>query len=176
MEYITIFGSARFDEHSPYYKAAFNLASKLSKAGYGIVTGGSGGIMEAANKGAFLSGGVSVGINVILPFEQKTNPYCTTSKLISNLPDRKKELISMSDIFIIMPGGFGTLDELFEVLTEAQTGVRKHKIIFCCSDFWNPLIDFFKNTLLPNGAINDHSFTTFTVLDDFDEILEYIHN
>ncbi|RAZ46733.1 LOG family protein [Campylobacter hyointestinalis] len=174
MDFVTIFGSARFDEDNIYYKKTVELANKISKAGYGIVSGGSGGIMEAANKGAFLNGGESIGINVMLPFEQKTNPYCTSSKVIPNLSKRKDELIEKSFAFVIMPGGFGTLDELFEVLTLAQTGLRKHKIIFCCSDFWKPLLDFFETKLLPNKVISHSSLELYVVIDDIDEIVKYL--
>ncbi|QMS67678.1 TIGR00730 family Rossman fold protein [Campylobacter fetus] len=173
LEFVTIFGSARLDSGSKFYKIAFELGKKLSQAGYGVVTGGGGGIMEAANKGAFLSGGVSVGINIILPFEQKLNPYCTESKTIDNLSKRKDMLIEKSSAFILMPGGFGTLDEIFEVITLAQTGLRKHKIVFCCKEFWQPLLDFFDNTLAAEKLIaDDHS--VYAVIDDFDEIIRYL--
>lgn len=174
MEYITIFGSARFQPNNLYYKKTFELSKKLSKAGYGIVTGGGGGIMEAANHGAFINGGKSIGINVVLPFEQTLNPYCTSTRIIESLSDRKNRLIEISNAFIVSPGGFGTLDEVFEVLTLAQTKLKKHKIIFFCTNFWKPLLDFFDNTLLKNETVSKDDLNLYILTDDFDTILDYI--
>lgn len=173
-EFVTIFGSARASQDSKYYEFAQKLASELVKAGFGVITGGGGGIMEAANKGAFLSGGKSIGINVFLPNEQHANPYCTSSKTISNLSVRKQKLIKNSSAFIIMPGGFGTLDEIFEVLTLVQTRIREHKIVFCGKEFYAPLFEFFENTLKREKFISEGDTNLYLASDDFEEIIAYI--
>lgn len=169
---ITIFGSARFSSQNLHYQKAYKISKLLAQNDFEIATGGGGGIMEAANKGAFEVGGKSIGINIKLPFEQKENPYCTEHKMFSNLSKRRNELIKNSQIFIVMPGGFGTLDELFEVLTLVQTGLKNHKIILVDSDFWSPLIDFFHSRLLKFGAISQENFSFFEICDEAQVILE----
>ncbi|MBZ7986203.1 TIGR00730 family Rossman fold protein [Campylobacter sp. Cr9] len=174
MKSVTIFGSARFNEDSKYYKEAFALCEVLAKNGYSITTGGGGGIMQAANKAAFLVGGVeSVGINIKLPMEQKLNPYCTKSIEHSDLSLRKKALMQ-NDVMIVCAGGYGTLDELFEVLTLAQTKLRNYQIILYNEEFFKPLVEFFKNTLLKCGAIDEESLKIFSIANTPSEVLDLI--
>lgn len=174
MKSVTIFGSARFNEDSKYYKEAFALCEVLAKNGYSITTGGGGGIMQAANKAAFLIGGVeSVGINIKLPMEQKLNPYCTKSIEHSDLSLRKKALMQ-NDVMIVCAGGYGTLDELFEVLTLAQTKLRNYQIILYNEEFFKPLVEFFKNTLLKCGAIDEESLKIFSIANTPSEVLDLI--
>lgn len=174
MKSVTIFGSARFDENNKYYKDAFELSEVLAKNGYSITTGGGGGIMHAANKAAFLVGGVeSIGINIKLPMEQRLNEYCTKSIEFSDLSLRKKALMQ-NDVMIVCAGGYGTLDELFEVLTLAQTKLRNYKIILYNEEFFKPLVDFFKNTLLNSGAIDESSLDIFSIANTPSEVLDLI--
>lgn len=173
-KYVTVFGSARIKEDSKYYNFGVELGKRLANEGYRVVTGGGGGMMEALNRGAFEAKGVSIGFNIFLPHEQKTNDYCTRSKLFKDITKRKKKLIDYSFAFVITPGGFGTLDELFEILTLSQTQLRKQKIVFYNKKFWDPLFEFFKTRLLPEGMIGEGSMELFTVYDTVDEIMEYI--
>lgn len=170
MKYVTIFGSARIDSNNEHYQKAYKIAKALTAAGYGVVTGGGGGIMEAANRGAFEAGGDSIGINVILPNEQQLNPYCTKSLTLNNLNERKEALIKDSFAFIILPGGFGTLDEAFEVMTLSQAGLKEHKIIFTQKSFWEPLIGFL-DSLGDMGLADKNGYI---IIDDIDEILEFL--
>lgn len=170
MKYVTIFGSARLDASSEHYQKAYKIAKALAAAGYGVITGGGGGIMEAANRGAFEAGGDSIGINVILPNEQQLNPYCTKSLTLNNLNERKEALIKDSFAFIIFPGGFGTLDEAFEVITLAQARLRDHKVIFVQRDFWTPLFNFLDN-LVNLGLVDKNSYYS---ADNIDEIIDIL--
>lgn len=170
MRYVTIFGSSRLGADNQHYKRAYEIAKALATAGYGVITGGGGGIMEAANRGAFEAGGDSVGINVILPNEQQLNAYCTRSLTLKNLNERKDALIKDSFAFIIFPGGFGTLDELFEVLTLSQAGLKEHKIIFTQKSFWEPFLGFL-DSLGDMGLANND---IYEVSDDIDEILDIL--
>lgn len=174
IKFVTVFGSARSKIDAKFYDVAQKIGSELAKNNFGLITGGGGGIMEAVNKGAFLNGGVSIGLNIILPHEQDLNPYCTHFKQYKNLSKRKQKLIKNSNIFIIMPGGFGTLDEVFEVLTLAQTGLRKHKIIFFDENFWGDLIKFFQNTLISNKMISKSDLKLYKVCNSVEEIIDYI--
>lgn len=172
---VTFFGSARFDEQNFYSIQAENLAYKLANLGYAIITGGGGGIMQAANKGAFESKkSPSVGFNIKLPFEQDINKYVTRSMVFSEFSSRKVALIYKSEIFVIFPGGFGTLDELFEVLVLIQVGFKKGKIYLFGREFWSPLSKFFEKSLLKNRAINSADTKLFGIYDSVDEILEDI--
>jgi uncharacterized protein (TIGR00730 family) len=148
---VTIFGSARTKPDNPYYKAAEDIASKLVKRGYGIITGGGPGIMEAGNKGAFKEGGKSVGLNIELPFEQYDNPYIDRDKIISfdYFFVRKVMFVKYSQGFIVMPGGLGTMDELFEAFTLIQTRkIGRFPIVLYGSKFWTGLIDWLKEVVL----------------------------
>ncbi|WP_267525111.1 TIGR00730 family Rossman fold protein [Campylobacter sp. MG1] len=171
---ITIFGSARFEDDNIYCKKAYELGKILAKNGYSIVTGGGPGIMMAANKGAYEIGGVeSIGINIKLPFEQVPNKFCTKTYIYDDLSLRKKALME-SEIIVIFPGGYGTLDEFFEVLTLTQTNLKKYKIILFDEKFYSSLVDFFKNVLLEHKAISSDSLDIFKIANTIDEILEFI--
>jgi uncharacterized protein (TIGR00730 family) len=170
VKYITIFGSARLDASSEHYQKAYKIAKALAATGYGVITGGGGGIMEAANRGAFEARGDSIGINVILPNEQQLNSYCTKSQTLNSLSERKNALIKDSFAFIIFPGGFGTLDEAFEVITLAQARLRDHKVIFVQRDFWEPLFNFLDN-LVNLDLVNKNSYYS---ADNIDEIMDIL--
>jgi hypothetical protein len=148
---VTIFGSARTPTDSPYYKMSVEIAGKLVRHGYGVITGGGPGIMEAGNKGAYLEGGKSVGLNIKLPFEQFNNPYVDKDKLLNfeHFFVRKVMFMKYSQGFIVMPGGFGTLDELFEALTLIQTKkIGRFPIVLVGKSFWQGMFDWIKATLL----------------------------
>ena len=148
---VSIFGSARTKPDHKYYKLAESIATKIVEAGYGVITGGGPGIMEAGNKGAHLGGGTSVGLNIELPFEQHDNPYIDHDKSLDfdYFFVRKVMFVKYSQGFVVMPGGFGTLDELFEAITLIQTHkIGKFPIILVGTDFWKGLLDWVKSTLL----------------------------
>ena len=171
---VTIFGSARFDENNIYYKQAKELSSILAHQGFSIVTGGGPGIMEAANKGAFEVGGVkSIGLNIDLPREQAPNPYATKSLEFEYFFSRKVMLVKYSMAYVIFPGGFGTMDELFESLTLVQTKkVTGVKIFLVGKKFFAPLIEFLEKSLLANGTIKKEDLELFEVCDDLYEIAQ----
>ncbi|MBR5034302.1 MAG: TIGR00730 family Rossman fold protein [Bacteroidales bacterium] len=174
---VAIFGSARTAPEDKYYKAAVEIADKLSKKGFGIITGGGPGIMEAGNKGAKQGGGASVGLNLNLPFEQSANPYIDADKLISYdyFFVRKTIFMKYAQGYIAMPGGFGTLDELSEALTLIQTNkLVSFPVILYGKDYWKGLLDWFKDTLLPHGMISPGDFDIYQVVDTVDEAVEII--
>ena len=172
---VTFFGSARFDENSKYCKMAFSLAKELADGGFAVISGGGPGVMEAVNKGAYESGkSPSVGLNIVLPFEQVTNKYATTSFIFSNLSARKFALIERSSAFLVFPGGFGTLDELFEILVLAQIGAKKAKIFLIGSEFWSKLDDFIKTTLIREKAVSKEDLSLYTISDDLDAVRDEI--
>lgn len=152
---VSIFGSARTKPDNKYYKLAQSVAKSICEAGYGVITGGGPGIMEAGNKGAHLAGGTSVGLNIDLPFEQHDNPYIDNDKSLDfdYFFVRKVMFVKYSQGFVVMPGGFGTLDELFEAITLIQTSkIEKFPIILVGTDFWSGLIDWIKDTVLDKFA------------------------
>ena len=175
---ISIFGSARTKNNNPYYKLAQEIAFKISKAGYGVISGGGPGIMEAANKGAHLGGGASVGLNIDLPFEQHFNPYIDNDKNIQfdYFFVRKVMFVKYSQGFVVMPGGFGTLDELFEAITLIQTKkIAKFPIILVGSEFWSGLFDWVKTVLLEkylNASPEDMNL--IKIVDTSDEVVQII--
>lgn len=172
---VTIYGSARTPKDDPLYKITENLAGELAKAGYGVITGGGPGIMEAANKGAFEAGGLSIGLNISLPQEQDPNPYTNFPLNFKYFFVRKVMLMKYSMGFICMPGGFGSLDELFESLTLIQTErVRPFPIVLFGSDYWGGLVQWIEDKLLTNGNIHAGDIALFKVLDDVGEVLDYI--
>ncbi|MCZ6104690.1 TIGR00730 family Rossman fold protein [Campylobacter ureolyticus] len=173
-ECVTIFGSARFDDNNKFCKKAYELSKMLSNSGFTIVTGGGGGIMKASNKAAFENNTQSVGINVVLPNEQKLNEFVTDGTVFSNLALRKVALIEKSSYFIIFPGGFGTLDELFEVLVLVQNGIKEAKIFLYGVEFYKPLIEFLKTSLLFEKTICSADLDFFTLTDDINLIYEEI--
>ncbi len=174
---VSIFGSARLKPQSKYYKMAVEIAEKITKIGFGIITGGGPGIMEAGNKGAFNTQGKSIGLNIDLPFEQHFNPYI--NRLYSMNFDyffvRKVMFVKYSQGFVVMPGGFGTLDELTEALTLIQTNkIGKFPIVLVGSEFWSGLLDWFKATLLKEKMINEADLDLYRVVDTADEAVAHI--
>ncbi len=172
----TFFGSARLSPKEPAYKAAELLAAKLAKKGFTIITGGGPGIMEAANVGAFKVGGKSVGLNIQLPMEQKLNPYVTESESFHFFFSRKVMLSFASEVYVYFPGGFGTLDELFEIITLIQTEkITKIPVVLYGKDFWEPLFEYFEKVLLKQyKTISKEDLDLFHIVDSVDEAYEYI--
>lgn len=174
---VSIFGSARTTEEDPYYGLAVKIAKSVSEAGYGIITGGGPGIMEAGNKGAHLAGGTSVGLNIDLPFEQNDNPYIDADKSLDfdYFFVRKVMFVKYSQGFVVMPGGFGTLDELFEAMTLIQTHkIGKFPIILVGTDFWKGLIDWIKGVMLKEGNISPNDLNLIKIVDTETEVVEII--
>ena len=175
---VSIFGSARTHYNDKYYKMAEDIAFKLTQAGYGVITGGGPGIMEAANKGARRGKGKSVGINIDLPFEQKPNPYIDPDKLISfdYFFVRKLMFMKYAQGFIVLPGGFGTFDELFEALTLIQTKkIGKFPIILVGKKYWSGLVEWINGTMLEiENNITRDDLNLFTIVDTSDEAVDYI--
>lgn len=172
----TIFGSARFTPENEYYGAARELAAKLADAGFSVITGGGNGIMEAANVGAYNAGGRSVGLNIELPMEQQLNPFVTDHAQFDFFFSRKVMLAYASEVYIYFPGGFGTLDELFEMLTLVQTRkVERIPIVLYGKAFWEPLIDWLERALAEeHKTIDDEDLSLFVVVDSVGEAMEYI--
>lgn len=174
---VSIFGSARTKPDSKYYKLAENIAFKLTKHGYGVVTGGGPGIMEAGNKGAHLGKGTSVGLNIELPFEQHFNPYIDSDKSLDfdYFFVRKVMFVKYSQGFVVMPGGFGTLDELFEAITLIQTKkIGKFPIVLVGREFWSGLFEWIKTTLIMEKNINTEDLDLISIVDTEEEVLEVI--
>lgn len=175
---VSIFGSARTKPDHKYYKIADELAFQICKRGYGVITGGGPGIMEAANKGAHRAGGKSIGLNINLPFEQSHNQYIDPDKNLdfNYFFTRKLMFVKYAQGFVVLPGGLGTLDELFEALTLIQTNkIAKFPIVLMSKSFWGGLLDWIKSTLLEtNGNINAKDLDLFYLADTVDEAVEYI--
>ena len=174
---VSIFGSARFSKDHDYYKMAAEIAKKITELGFGVITGGGPGIMEAGNRGASEGGGKSIGLNIELPFEQHFNPYIDKgySMDYDYFFVRKVMFVKYSQGFIVLPGGFGTLDELMEALTLIQTKkIGRFPIVLVGSEFWSGLLDWFRNTLLKNGTIGEDNFSLFRVVDTADEAVAHI--
>lgn len=175
---VSIFGSARTKPGTKYYDLAEEMAYKLTQNGYGVITGGGPGIMEAGNKGAHRGQGVSVGLNIDLPFEQHDNPWIDSDKNLNfdYFFVRKVMFVKYSQGFIVMPGGFGTLDELFEAITLIQTKkIGRFPIILVGRDFWGGLMDWVKNTLLAEGNISEDDLKLYRIVDTADEALEHLN-
>ena len=177
---VSVFGSARTNPEHKYYKLAEEIAFDLTQNGYGVVTGGGPGIMEAGNKGAHRGKGISVGLNIELPFEQHDNPYIDKGKSLDfdYFFVRKVMFVKYSQGFVAMPGGFGTLDELFEAMTLIQTKkIGAFPIILVGTDFWSGLIDWVKDTLLEKfGNISKEDLDLFSIVDTSDEVIDVINN
>jgi uncharacterized protein (TIGR00730 family) len=172
---VSIFGSARTSPDDPDYKAAQETAALFARAGFGVITGGGPGIMEAANKGAFEAGGLSIGCNIELPFEQKSNDYLTLSLKFKYFFVRKMMFVKYSLGFIIFPGGFGTLDELFEALTLIQTKkIRNFPVVLYGSEYWKVLLDWVGNVALKEGKISEQDLKLLHVTDSPAEIVQII--
>lgn len=176
---VSIFGSARTQPDNKYYKDAEDIAAKLVEVGYGIITGGGPGIMEAANKGAQESGGVSVGLHIELPHEEGCNKYVDRNRIVAfkYFFARKVMFIRYAQGVVYMPGGFGTLDELFEVMTLVQTRkIEPIPMVFFGSAYWSGLIDWIKNTMLAHGNISEKDLNLFHITDDADEVVNIIES
>ncbi len=172
---VSIFGSARTDKEHPTYKLTEEIAKRLSDEGFSIVSGGGPGVMEAANKGAQAGASASIGVNIELPHEQSANEYQDISLYFRHFFSRKVMFVKYASAYVVMPGGFGTLDELAEILTLIQTGkTRRIPIVLVETDFWKGLVDWFKNTLVAEGTISPKDMELFVMVDDADSAVEYI--
>ncbi len=172
----TFWGSARLTPKDHYYKDAEELAAKLAKKGFSIISGGGPGIMEASNVGAFKVGGKSVGLNIKLPFEQKLNPYTTESMSFDFFFSRKVMLTFASEVYVYFPGGFGTLDEFFEIVTLIQTKkIEPIPVVLYGKGYWGPLLEWFEKELLKKyKTISKEDFEIFHVVDSVDDAYKYI--
>ncbi len=174
---VTFFGSARVLPGSEPYELAYGMAKTLARAGYTIITGGGPGVMEAANKGAHEAGAESVGLNINLPMEQRPNPYVKTLLSFRYFFVRKVMFVKYSQAFIIMPGGFGTLDELFESITLIQTHkIQPFPVILVGRQFWAPLMHWLEKSLLGTGLISPHDREIMSLADTSEEVLATIKN
>lgn len=174
---VSIFGSARLKPEDKYYQIAVDIARKITELGFGVITGGGPGIMEAGNKGAKEGSGKSIGLNIELPFEQQFNTYIDKPYTINfdYFFVRKVMFVKYSQGFIVLPGGFGTLDELSEALTLIQTNkIGRFPIVLVGTEFWSGLMDWFTNTLLKNGLIAEKDLGLFRVVDTADEAVAHI--
>lgn len=173
---VTVFGSARFLEDNPHYIKARQTGQMLAREGFTVVTGGGGGIMEAANRGAYEVGGKSIGFNIELPHEQQLNPYTTKSMPFRYFFARKVMLAYAASALICFPGGYGTFDELFEVVTLIQTGkMPPVPIVLVGSEFWNPVHEFIRHNMLKEfGVISHGDEELYTITDDIDKIKEIV--
>jgi len=172
---VSIFGTARAKEDSPVYAQTIEIARKLSDAGFAVISGGGPGVMEAANKGAFWGRSPSVGLNIELPFEQHGNPYQDISLRFRHFFARKVAFVKYAAAYVVMPGGFGTLDELTEALTLIQTKMgRTIPIVLVGSTFWNGLLDWMRATLVAQGMIGEMDMGLMKLVDDADAVVDAI--
>jgi uncharacterized protein (TIGR00730 family) len=172
---VTIFGSARVPPESPYYMLTEQTARLLSDSGFSVISGGGPGIMEAANKGAFFGKSPSVGLNIQLPHEQQNNPYQDISQTFRHFFARKYMFVRFASAYVVMPGGFGTLDELMEALTLIQTGkARKIPLILVGSKFWQGMIDWFKDRLVEEKMVDAADINLIQLIDEPEQVVEAI--
>jgi len=174
---ISVFGSARTQPDNKYYQMAENISEMLAQRGYGVITGGGPGIMEAGNKGAQKGGGKSVGLNIDLPFEQNGNPYIDpqSNLMFDYFFVRKVIFVKYSQGFIVLPGGFGTMDEMFEALTLIQTKkINERPVVLVGIDYWKGLLDWIKSTMLTEGNISEPDLDYFKLVDTEEEALRFI--
>jgi uncharacterized protein (TIGR00730 family) len=172
---VTVFGSARFPEDHPYYRLARRAGAEIARLGFNVMTGGGPGIMEAANRGAKDVGGRSIGCNIILPEEQKANPYLDQLVTFRYFFVRKVMLIKYSQAFVIFPGGFGTLDEAYEAATLIQTGkIFDFPLIFVGIDYWQPLFEFMRNRLLSEQTIDADDLNRFVLTDSIETMIKQL--
>lgn len=172
---VTIFGSARLKPEDIYYQKTEKLARLLVQEKFSVITGGGPGIMEAANKGAAEAGGKSVGLNIRLPYEQKPNPYANIHIDYKYFFVRKVMFVKYAVAYVIMPGGFGTMDELFEALTLIQTKkIKSFPLILMGSEYWRGLIDWLKNTMMQEGKINPVDMELIQIVDEPEEVVKLI--
>ncbi len=172
---VSIFGSARIKPNDPVYKKTEKIAELFVKNGFSVITGGGGGVMEAANKGASEAGGTSVGLNILLPFEQEPNPYANVKLDFKYFFIRKVMFVKYASAYIILPGGFGTLDELFEAVTLIQTRrIKPFPLILVNSEYWTGLVDWIKDKLLGEKRISPEDLEILQVMDDPEEIVKAV--
>ncbi|APT92816.1 DNA-binding protein [Corynebacterium phocae] len=172
---VTVFGSARTKEDDPYYQLAVDLGRKLTEANYAVITGGGPGTMEAGNRGASEANGLSVGLGIELPFEQGLNDYVDLGLNFRYFFARKTMFLKYSQAFVCLPGGYGTMDEFFEVLCMVQTGkVTNYPIVLMGSEYWGGLVDWINNTLAAGGFINAEDTELFLITDDVEEAVAHI--
>lgn len=172
---VSIFGSARVRENDPVYKQTYDIAKLLSESGYSIITGGGPGTMEAGNKGALDGGGDSVGLHIHLPFEQQSNVFTNLRCEFRYFFVRKVMFIKYAKAYVVMPGGFGTLDELSEALVLTQTKrIKPFPIVLVGTEFWSGILDWFRETLLTRGFIKESDFDMFSMADSPEEVLEAV--
>ncbi|MAE51811.1 MAG: TIGR00730 family Rossman fold protein [Micavibrio sp.] len=174
---VTFFGSARFSEDHKYYKLAYDMAFKLGQEGYAIMSGGGPGIMEAANRGAKDAGALSIGCNIRLPEEQKPNPYQDISLHFDHFFVRKVMLLKYSQAFVLLPGGFGTMDEIFETATLMQTKkIYDFPVVVMGGKYWRELGTFLDKAMLELGTIDEHDLDFIKMTDDLQEAFDIIHS
>lgn len=172
---VSIFGSARTKPDSPYYHLAEEIARALSDAGFSVITGGGPGIMEAGNKGAYYGKSPSIGLNIQLPHEQHTNPYQDISQTFHHFFARKVMFVKFASAYVVLPGGFGTMDELMEALTLVQTGkTRRIPIILVCEPFWRGLLDWFRAVMVAEKMIDPGDMNLIQVIDDPKDVVTAI--
>lgn len=172
---VTVFGSSRFPEDHRYYQLARDLGYQLGQAGFTVMTGGGPGIMEAANRGAMEAGAVSVGCNIQLPMEQAPNPYVTIQREFSHFFVRKVMLVKFSSAFIILPGGFGTMDEIFETLNLIETDkIQQFPLVVMGSDYWQKMQDFLYEDMLKENTISQADLEQLFFCDDVETVLDHV--
>ena len=172
---VSVFGSARTPQDSPHYASGVAIGAALAEAGYAVITGGGPGAMEAANRGASEAGGLSVGLGIELPFEQELNEWVDVGIAFRYFFVRKTMFVKYAQAFVILPGGFGTLDELFEALTLVQTRkVTRFPVILFGSAYWSGLVQWIRETMLAQGTISEFDLDLFTVTDDVDEVVRIV--
>jgi uncharacterized protein (TIGR00730 family) len=173
---ITVFGSARFKEDHPYYTAAYEFGKRIAMLGMTTMTGGGPGIMEAANRGAYENGGASIGCNIVLPHEQHENPYLHKSITFEHFFVRKVLLVKYSYAFVIMPGGFGTMDEFYEILTLIQTkSVTQFPVVLYGREFFSPLMDLIQH-MIDEGTVSPEDLDLVLLTDDIDDAIQHIRD
>ena len=174
---VTVYGSARVKEDHPYYKLARKLSQALAREGFSVLTGGGGGIMEAANRGAKEGGGNSIGLNIELPMEQVANSYITFGLSFRYFFVRKVMLVKYASAFFLLPGGLGTLDELFETLTLIQTNkIKPFPVVLLGEEYWAGLMDWIHKRVLAEGMISEEDLSLFRVTDDVEEAISLVKN
>ena len=172
---VSIFGSARVAVGTRTYEAARRAGRLFAEAGLAVVTGGGPGVMEAANRGAREAGGLSVGFNIVLPHEQGMNPYCDIAVTFTHFYARKTMFVKAAEGFVIFPGGFGTMDELFEALTLIQTGtIGSFPVVLVDSDYWDEMLEWVKEEMLSEGLVSPHDLDLLMVTDDLEDAVERI--
>ncbi|MGK5110924.1 TIGR00730 family Rossman fold protein [Geodermatophilus sp. CPCC 205506] len=172
---VSVFGSARTPRDHPHYESGVRIGAALADAGYAVITGGGPGAMEAANRGASEAGGLSVGLGIELPFEQELNEWVDVGIAFRYFFVRKTMFVKYAQAFVILPGGFGTLDELFEALTLVQTRkVTRFPVVLFGSEYWTGLVDWMRGTMVPAATIRESDLDLFTVTDDVDEVVRVI--